>query len=540
VTKSKLHLAAFAAMLCCTIPICAGAAQSVGSMKLLHSFDVGTTTTTNLVRGADGNYYGTTAPRSDIVDGGTIYRMTPAGDVTTLHTFGVISETDGTSIDGSYVQSLSVGSDGNLYGTTSGGGSDGAGTLFRITPEGILMTLYNFQSYTGPGINQIGTDAKGKLVLGSDGALYGMTNQGGDNGFGTVYRLTIDGAISSIYSFPTYDPSQGYHSSFLISGMDGKLYFMRGLQFFSLTYEGDPALFYTFDSTSYQPPSSIMQANDGNFYGFFYSETTGGLFKLTADGIYTTLRTFDYSPTLSMTLFNPGCFVPVPSPPACFESWFVKMSNDDGGGSGDLMQGADGYLYETANGAGGGFGGGTLWRLTLDGNYTTLFAFGDRFFPGAAIPAINGDGGELIIAGAKRNFTKGSSTTLQPSILKFSTSTSLSVETSFSPSVVTRGRPTTLSWSSSGARSCNIANDLALPYANLIAGFFPGSGGSLQTWTTHSGSRTFRTNNLYADKFSPPTFTVSFECEAADGSVANATTQVSVTKPAIGGASKKH
>src|SRR5262245_26186335 len=82
--------------------------------------------------------------------------------------------------------SLVQGPDGNFYGTTAQGGPRGSGTVFRVTPAGVLTTLVSDQANPAAG-----------LVVGNDGLLYGMTGAGGAFGFGTVFRMTTNGALTT-------------------------------------------------------------------------------------------------------------------------------------------------------------------------------------------------------------------------------------------------------------------------------------------------------------------------------------------------------
>ena len=125
----------------------------------------------SLVQGSDGNFYGTAADGGvNTVSHGTVFVITPAGAVTNLHNF---SGPDGLFPDAGLVQ----GTDGNFYGMTSQGGttfidgnSPGNGTVFRITPAGVLTTLHSFTGYPGDG-----QDPGGAFIQGSDGNFYGTT-----------------------------------------------------------------------------------------------------------------------------------------------------------------------------------------------------------------------------------------------------------------------------------------------------------------------------------------------------------------------------
>ncbi|MCM3876005.1 MAG: IPT/TIG domain-containing protein, partial [Thermoanaerobaculia bacterium] len=166
-----------------------------------------------LVQGTDGNFYGTTrggGPRNF----GTVFKMTPAGELTTLHFF---TGNDGIEPRGSLVQ----GADGDFYGTTLYGGAGyGAGqpwgnngTVFKITPAGALSTLYSFWVTAYPYAG---------LVQGTDGNFYGTTAYGGTSGVGTVFSITPSGTLTRIRSFSGGDGANPYAA--LVQGTDGSFY----------------------------------------------------------------------------------------------------------------------------------------------------------------------------------------------------------------------------------------------------------------------------------------------------------------------------
>ena len=137
-----------------------------------------------LILGVDGNFYGQTdlGGASNYGAFGTVYKMTPKGKVTTLHSF---EQTDGDNPISNLVQ----GTDGNLYGTAAYGGTHGAGTAFKITPQGKLTTLRNFNIKDG-------ADLYAGLVQGTNGKFYGATYAGGSSsackyGCGTVFSLSV-------------------------------------------------------------------------------------------------------------------------------------------------------------------------------------------------------------------------------------------------------------------------------------------------------------------------------------------------------------
>jgi uncharacterized repeat protein (TIGR03803 family) len=131
-----------------------------------------------LILGNDGNYYGTASGGGSANDG-TVFMITPAGVETVVYSFA------GGSDGATPVAKVLLASDGNFYGTTVSGGTSNAGTIFRLTPQGVESVLYSF---TG---GSDGARPRGDLVQGSDGALYGTTANGGASINGVVFRLTL-------------------------------------------------------------------------------------------------------------------------------------------------------------------------------------------------------------------------------------------------------------------------------------------------------------------------------------------------------------
>ena len=146
-----------------------------------------------LILATDGRLYGTT-PLGGVTDGGTIFQLTLAGIDTTVHSFSPPNADLHGQANG-----VMQAADGNLYGTTYEGGSNGAGSAFELTPTGQFTTLYNFCSEASC---SDGVNPQSQLVQGTDGNFYGTTS-GASQGFnlGTIFRITPAGDLTTLYSF---------------------------------------------------------------------------------------------------------------------------------------------------------------------------------------------------------------------------------------------------------------------------------------------------------------------------------------------------
>src|SRR5271166_4008993 len=184
---------------------------SSGTLTSLHSFDTtdGANPSAGLVQAINGNLYGTTSLGGASGDG-TVFKITPGGTLTPLHSFDIA---DGSGPDGDLVQ----GTDGNLYGTTEFGGTHGFGTIFKITPiSGTLTVLYNFD-------NTDGANPQAGLTQGTDGNFYGTTSGGGAYGEGTVFAINpTSGLLTTLHNFNGTDGSAPLAG--LVQDTDGNFY----------------------------------------------------------------------------------------------------------------------------------------------------------------------------------------------------------------------------------------------------------------------------------------------------------------------------
>ena len=342
------------------------------TFSTLHSFDGtdGADPIGGLVQATNGNLYGTTdlggAGSACEYGCGTVFKITPSGTLTTLHSFNV---TDGENPWAGLVQATN----GNLYGTTLLGGANSPyyyGTVFKITPSGTLTTLYSFCSQSGC---TDGDQPYGTLVLAINGDLYGTTHFGGANNYGTVFKITPSGTLTTLHSFGGTDGA--YPIGGLLQAINGDLYGTTAEggannncapyngcgTIFKITPSGTLTTLYSFCPQSGcvdgdQPEGGMVQATNGTFYGTtalgganttcFGGMGCGTVFKITPSGTLTTLYSF------------------------CSQSGCTDGETPWAG----LVQATDGNLYG-ATPYGGANGYGTVFRITPSGALTTLHNF---------------------------------------------------------------------------------------------------------------------------------------------------------------------
>jgi uncharacterized repeat protein (TIGR03803 family) len=322
---------------------------SQGTLTTLWQFSGsnGSTPDAGLVRGSDGNFYGTTmiGGPNYIVSGGdgTVFQITSQGTLTTLWQF---NGTNGAQPRAGLVR----GDDGNFYGTTFYGGTNNDGTVFKITPQGTLTTLWQFNGSNGE-------NPEAGLVQITDGNFYGTTAYGGTNSgvvsfgytnsLGTVFKITPQGTLTTLWQFNGANgaaPTAG-----LVQGSDGNFYgtteaggltnLNNGIgngTVFKITAQGTLTTLWKFNGANgTEPTAGLVQGSDGNFYGTTLHGGTnalGTVFQITSQGTLTTLWQFNGS----------NGYAPYAS----------------------LVQSSDGRFYGTTE-AGGANGGGTVFRLSM-------------------------------------------------------------------------------------------------------------------------------------------------------------------------------
>ncbi len=291
---------------------------------------------------------------------------------------------------------LTQGPDGNLYGTTSGFGTNGVGTIFMITPSGTYRDLVQFNGTNG-------ATPEGGLALASDGNYYGTTVVGG-SGYGLVFRFTPPSTVKVLHIFdsthfgPLSPPVQAKDGNLYGATISGTIY---RISLPSGTYEQLP---HNTPGFLFGP---LFLASDGNLYGATISGDPSGpgtVFRMTTAGVVTVLHNFTgsggdgslpygpltqgsdgnlYGTTRSGGVNNSGMvfrlslagtFTNIHS----FDGYQGSFgTNNDGGGSlAGLLAASDGILYGV-NSLGGSFGSGTLFQITQSGTFTKLHDFGD-------------------------------------------------------------------------------------------------------------------------------------------------------------------
>jgi uncharacterized repeat protein (TIGR03803 family) len=263
-----------------------------GTVTTLYSFCAkskcadGSTPYGGLVVGTDGNFYGTTFVGGTL-NAGTIYKITPAGKLTTVHSFAF---NDGYNPYDALVQ----GSDGNYYGTTTYGGAHLLGNVFKMTPQGVVTNLHSFNSSDG-------SEPESGLIQGTDGDLYGTTYNGGlSGGYGTAFKITSSGVFTTLHFFQDSVDGDAIVSG-LVQGNDGNFYGTASggpLGYgtvYVMTPTGTVTVLHNFDVTDGDNPNLLVLGTDGNFYGTTIGGGANGdgvLFEITPSAAFSILHTF--------------------------------------------------------------------------------------------------------------------------------------------------------------------------------------------------------------------------------------------------------
>ena len=301
---------------------------------------------TALIQATDGNLYGVTS-YGGANGSGAVFRISPSGTLDAVYSFcSLASCADGENPYTSLIQ----GSNGDLYGTTYSGGASNNGTLFKITTSGTLTTLYNFCSLASCAD---GSGPEGQLAVDGAGNIYGTAYSGGASNFGTVFKFSTKGVLTTLHSFSGADGENPEGGLTAASGV-----FYGTAQYggakgdgtvFKITTAGVETTLHSFTGSDGLNPKGWLVDVAGTFYGttpYGGANNEGSVFKMTAAGAVTTLYSF--------------C-----SLASCADGASVTAG---------LMQATDGNLYGVTD-SGGANGDGTAYELTLKGVLTTLHSF---------------------------------------------------------------------------------------------------------------------------------------------------------------------
>ena len=297
-----------------------------GSETVLHNFTGtdGAIPANSLVRDNAGNLYGLAVVGGDMTcygpygnpGCGTVFKIDTKGKFSVLHTFtGAPSDGALPSLGGGMV----FDAPGNLYGTTGYGGAyNNAGVVFKITPSGQYSIFYNFGGMSGDAV----APNQQMLLIGNE--FYGTSSSGGTSGYGTIFKINLNGSESVLFSFGEAGANP---NAPLIADSAGNLYgTTEGGIVYEVSPTGSETVLYSFagGSDGEEPAAGLSWDSAGNLYGTTWTggtgtnpNCTGGcgtIFKLSQSGgkwTKTTVHSFnqtDGSLPESVLLFNKGSF----------------------------------------------------------------------------------------------------------------------------------------------------------------------------------------------------------------------------------------
>ena len=315
--------------------------DAAGNFTSLHAFSGpdGRQPFGHLYRAPSGDLYGTTYRGGGDPDVGTVFRLSPGGTLTTIHVFAGYPSADGAVP----LSGLTPGPDGNLYGSTQGGGDSQQGTVFRLVLPATVEVVHSFGGSDGSAPHaEILPDGSGNLV--------GTTYSGGAGGKGTIFRLTPGGVLTTLYQFSGPDGDAPLSS--VVTAPDGTVYTTTWAGGSSTSNGvviqvdtlGTATILHDFRADGVSPQAPLLEASDGMLYGTtsWSGNGFGALYRLKPSGQVETFATLkdvaaDYT-------------------------------------TGSLAESDDGWFYGTAPGYGPN-NDGSVFRAKLDGTVEMLHVF---------------------------------------------------------------------------------------------------------------------------------------------------------------------
>ena len=348
-----------------------------GALSVVASFsysETGSYPRGDLVLGRDGRIFGTT-PYGGPKGGGTVFAVTTAGTLTTLHAFDI---NDGSASHAGLIQAPG----GMLYGTTREGGTHYLGTVFSIDESGVLTTLHNFSGGDG-------SHPEAPLLRTPDGQLFGTTTTGGDAGYGTVFTIDQSGTLTTLHSFH-YAEGRTPRGGLALGG-DGLYYGTAE----SGGQSGEGAVFRLKAVAAPRPPTLVWPTPAAIAAGtplgavqlnatasapgtFAYTPAAGTVLAAGANQVlsvaFTPADPAEYTSAVARVTIDV-----VTPPPASGVPALATLGGEAAGGGrapqAGLVEGRDGRLYGTMM-YGGASDVGTLFAVDpATGARTTLFAF---------------------------------------------------------------------------------------------------------------------------------------------------------------------
>ncbi len=360
--------------LCILILLLTGMTSKAQTFKVLHEFGFGPDGAipySGLIRDAKGNLYGTTTiggSSSACPYGcGTVFKVDATGAETILHSFG--KGKDGVSPYGGVIRDAK----GNLYGTTQKGGSHGAGTVFKITASGKESVLYNFTGGSDGGFPYAG------LMRDSAGNLYGTTFLGGScgayYGCGTVFEVDSTNKETVLYSFSGGANDGAFPYAGVIRDSKGNFY---GTTFGGGDYHCEPTgcgTVFKLSPLGKEKFVYIFQVTDAfSPYGGLVRDKSGNLYGSTQFGFGTYGTIFKLSPSGQKTTL-----------------YTFTQGSGAGYPQGTLIRDTSGNLYGTTY-SGGDYYSGVVFKLDTSNTLTTLYSFTGQSDGGSPVGGVVSDG----------------------------------------------------------------------------------------------------------------------------------------------------